>query len=83
MCRAGTSSDHGSDRPNKFDGDRVSEGQPAAPFGRGCLDWGREWLYGQGVFRWVEVLVEELNMSVETGDLASNGRVGLVGCCCH
>jgi hypothetical protein len=35
------------------------------------------------VFRWIEALVEKLNMSVETGDLASNGRVGLLGCCCH
>jgi hypothetical protein len=33
------------------------------------------------VFRWVEALVEKLNMSVEAGDLASNGRVGPRGYC--
>jgi hypothetical protein len=35
------------------------------------------------VFRWIEAPVEQLNVTVVAGYLASNGRVRLVGCCGH
>ena len=67
--------------PQYADVDGVSEGQPAAPFGGGRLDWARERLSRQRVFRWIETLIEKLDVTVESGHLTPDSRVRLVGCC--